>query len=113
MIIAGSREFKNYSLLKSVLDTIIGDRTNIEIVSGCANGADKLGEKYAEEKGFKIEKFPADWDYYKKSAGFIRNKEMAIYSHCLIAFWDKKSRGTLSMIKLAKEYKLKIKIICY
>ena len=113
IIIAGSRNFNDYPLLKTTLDTIIGDRINIEIVSGNARGADALGEKYAAENNIKIQKFIPDWENLGKSAGFVRNKEMAIYSNVLIAFWDQKSLGTAHMIQLAKKYKLKTRVICY
>lgn len=32
-----------------------------EIVSGTANGADKLGERYAKEYGYLLKQFPAEW----------------------------------------------------
>lgn len=85
----------------------------IEIVSGTANGADKLGEKYANEKGYLLKKFPADWDKYGKSAGFKRNVEMSNYADALIAFWDGKSKGTKHMIDLAKRYELKVKVVIF
>lgn len=113
VIIAGGREFNDYDLLKISCDRILIRQTNIEIVSGKALGADKLGEVYAKEKGYKIKEFPADWIKYKKGAGPIRNKQMAEYSDGLIAFWDGKSKGTKNMIDLAKNHGLKIKVINY
>lgn len=106
IIIAGSRDFDDYELLKRLCNTIIGNNEYVEIVSGGARGADKLGEKYASEKGYKIVKFPADWDKHGKSAGYIRNRLMGEYSDMLIAFWDGKSKGTLNMISIAKELNL-------
>jgi len=97
VIIAGGREFNNYELLKSSCDRILIRQSNIEIVSGKALGADKLGEDYAKEKGYKIKEFPADWIKYKKGAGPIRNKQMAEYADGLIAFWDGQSKGTKNM----------------
>ena len=95
IIVAGSRTFKDYKLLSDTLDNI----ENItEIVSGCAKGADLLGEQYALERHIPIKKFPAQWDIYGKQAGFIRNMEMCDYADYLIAFWDGKSRGTNQMI---------------
>jgi predicted Rossmann fold nucleotide-binding protein DprA/Smf involved in DNA uptake len=44
VIIAGSRNFNDYNLLKSSCDNLLTQFTNIEIVSGTARGADKLGE---------------------------------------------------------------------
>ena len=113
VIVAGGREFNNYELLKSSCDRILIRQTNIEIVSGKALGADKLGEDYAKEKGYKIKEFPADWIKYKKGAGPIRNKQMAEYADELIAFWDGLSKGTKNMIELAKKHGLKIKVIYY
>lgn len=62
-----------------------------------------MGERYAKERGYAVSEHPADWDRYGKSAGYIRNKEMAEEADALMAFWDGKSRGTMHMINLAKE----------
>ena len=112
VIIAGSREFNDYDKLCKFCDHILQNQKEIEIVSGTAKGADKLGEKYATEKGYSIKRFPADWNI-GKSAGYLRNKEMAEYADALIAFWDGKSKGTKNMIDLAKKNNLKIKICNY
>lgn len=112
VIIAGGRAFKDYKRLCSVCDYMLQNQKDIEIVSGTAMGADKLGEQYAQEHGYKITRFPAEWDRYGKSAGFKRNEEMAKYSDALIAFWDGSSKGTEHMINLAEKHGLKIKI-CY
>jgi len=113
VIIAGGRDFKDYEYLSTCCDKYLSKQTEIEIVSGAANGADKLGERYAKEKGYPISSHQADWDRYKKSAGYIRNKEMAEYADALIAFWDGKSKGTKHMIDLARELGLKVRIISY
>jgi hypothetical protein len=113
VIIAGCRTFNNYTLLNKKCDSILANQSDIEIVSGTALGADKFGEKYAASKGYKITQFPADWNKYNKSAGYIRNEEMAKYADALIAFWNGKSAGTKHMIDLAKKYNLKIRIIKY
>lgn len=111
VIIAGGRDFKDYDLLKEKLDYYLSNLENIIIVSGGASGADSLGERYAKEKGYSLVTFQADWNKYGKSAGPIRNRQMANYADHLVAFWDGKSRGTLNMINTAKELALKIKII--
>ena len=113
VIIAGSRDFNNYRLLKEKCDKILQNKSNIEIVSGTSRGADLLGEKYAKENNYIINRFPANWNHYGKSAGYLRNKQMAEYGDALICFWDGKSRGTLHMINLAQEYNLQIRIIKY
>lgn len=112
VIIAGSRKFNNYELLKEKCDKILVNQNEIEIVSGTARGADKLGEKYAHEKSYLLKLIPADWSKGKK-AGYLRNELMAKYADALIAFWDEKSKGTKHMIELAHKYKLKVKVIKY
>jgi hypothetical protein len=111
VIIAGSRNFTDFKKLCEACNGLLQDQTNIEIVSGAHyKGADKLGEKYAAEKGFPLTKFPADWNRYGKAAGPKRNLQMAIFADALIAFWDGKSRGTCSMIRLAEKQKLQVNV---
>ena len=114
VIVAGSRNFNDYVTLSKVLDMAldtIKDKSKIVIVSGKAKGADSLGERYANDKGYKIKEFPADWDAHGKSAGYIRNEEMAKYSDALIAFWDGTSRGTKHMVDLANKHKLQVRVV--
>ena len=119
IIVAGGRDFTDYALLSETLGVILKRYTlrEVQIVSGCCRGADALGERYAREHGIPIKRFPANWLAYGKAAGPIRNREMAEYAaECdgmLVAFWDGKSRGTASMIRLAEKYGLQIKIITY
>ena len=81
IIIAGSRTFDNYELLEESLNEYIAEVfqkkvDSIEIISGTAKGADSLGEKYAIEHNYLIKRFPADWNKYGKSAGYIRNEKI-------------------------------------
>ena len=117
VVIAGCRDYNNYEEAKSYIDfclSRIRKGNNIVIVSGCASGADAIGERYAEENGFEIERYPADWKKYSRSAGPRRNKQMAEVSDYVICFWDDKSKGTKSMIDYAIKYNkpIKIKKIC-
>jgi len=113
VIIAGGRDFNDYDLLCRKTDKILSRQSEIEIVSGTAKGADKLGERYAEERGYPVKRFIPDWNYFGKRAGYIRNTDMAEYADALIAFWNGKSRGTEDMIKTANEKNLLIRIILY
>lgn len=113
VIIAGGRDFNHFNMLTKFCDTILANVEEVEIVSGTANGADSLGEQYAKLRGFKVTRFPADWDKFGKAAGYKRNAQMAGYSDALIAFWDGKSKGTKHMIDLANEMNLKIRIKLY
>ena len=119
LIIAGGREFDDYNLLKievTNFTSLVYNKnvdSTLEIVCGMARGADSLGERYAKENHIPIKYFPANWNLYGKSAGYIRNEEMGNYADHLIAFWDGKSKGTKNMIDIANKYKLCVKVINY
>lgn len=114
VIIAGTRTYDDYASLKAYADYKLSRiEDDIEIVSGGARGADALGEMYAREKGYSIKRFQAEWDRYGKSAGPRRNEAMAKYADALLAYWDGESRGTKSMIELAKANGLKVGVYQY
>lgn len=118
LIIAGGREFHFRKIAEEYLNWIINDKIykitdEVEIISGGAKGADKIGEDYALEHSLTLKVFNADWDKYGKSAGYIRNEEMAKYAYGLVAFWDGKSRGTKHMIDLARKHNLDVWILQY
>lgn len=115
LIVAGSRGFDDYELLKETLDKALirFKYADVEIVSGTAKGADKLGERYAKEHGCQVKRMPADWDRYGKSAGYRRNADMAKYADACIVFWDGKSRGTKHMIDLAHREYVEYRIVRY
>lgn len=102
VIIAGGRDFADYGLLSRTMDNLLSSvYDDVIVVCGKARGADTLGEQYAKERGYLVDYYPADWERYGKSAGFIRNEQMAQRADALVAFWDCKSRGTKNMIDLA------------
>jgi len=113
-IIAGGRDYNDYGQLKWQCAHVLQNKhPNIEIVSGTARGADKLGERFAEENGYRIKRFPANWDKFGRGAGHIRNKEMAQYAGALILLWDGVSKGSEGMLRLAEKYELLIRVVRY
>lgn len=125
IIIAGGRDFNNYNYLREGVKNIIsllerenpGITESIEFVSGGARGADSLGEQFANYEGYPVKRFPAEWKIYGRKAGPIRNEQMAKYAAqdqgVLIAFWDHKSKGTESMIRLAHANRVRIYLFSY
>lgn len=115
VIIEGCRDFNDYELLKEKCDYFLQDekKEDVVIISNHASGADALGERYAQERGFQLETFPADWKAHGRAAGPIRNARMASAANALIAFWDGKSRGTKNMIETAKNHNLKVVVVRY
>ena len=101
-IIAGSRGITDLQVVVNAAMNAY-EETDIRItsvVSGAARGVDRLGEQFA--LGVPIKRFPALWKQHGKSAGFIRNHQMAQYADALIAVWDGESRGTKNMIDQMK-----------
>ena len=126
IIIAGGRNYSDYQTIKEELNKILKkyryydcDQIDAEVVGGGASGADTLGEQAAKELSLPVKVFMADWKTYGRSAGPIRNKQMADYvagSDCigvLLCFWDGKSRGTANMIKTAQSKNIETHIVYY
>ena len=119
IIIAGSRSATSeatYRLLEDKLFSILKhkrDTHTIQIVSGTANGADRLSERYAQSHDYQVNRFPADWNRYGKRAGYLRNEQMAENADALVALWDGQSRGTKHMIDIAEHLGLPTRVIRY
>ena len=126
IIVAGSRDFKDYSLLRETLmdyldfmddKDVVDNPSQVKFISGTAKGADTLGEQFAYTYEYEVIRFPAAWDIYGKSAGYRRNAEMAKYASeaygVLFAFWDGQSKGTKHMIDLANKYGLEVHVVNY
>jgi len=124
IIIAGGRKFNDYEMLKRTMLKFIRklhdhiDFNKIEIISGNANGTDKLGEKFAREYNYNLSVMPAQWDLHGKSAGYVRNNEMLVYAKeadysVLVAFWDGKSKGTKDMIDISRKNLDSVEVVFY
>lgn len=106
VIIAGGRDITDYSLVESAVAE--SGFTPTLVISGCAPGADTLGEEWASKHNVSIQKFPADWNTHGKAAGPIRNRQMVAAADALIALHDGESRGTADCIKAATKAGIKV-----
>jgi len=64
IIIAGTRTFDDYALLRKTMCNLFGQvpPSQIEVISGhCLTGADHYGEVFARRNGIRLTLFPADW----------------------------------------------------
>lgn len=89
------------------------------VISGKAQGGDRLGEKWAKLNKIRVQEFPADWKDltvpgaviktgkfgpYNAKAGFDRNQDMADAAEALIALQPNgDSSGTQDMIERARK----------
>lgn len=90
LIIAGGREFRDYTALCDQAKKILAGykRKDILIISGTARGADQLGERFAKQYGLHLARMPAQWDKFGKSAGYRRNTDMAARATHVMVCWD-------------------------
>ena len=101
---------RDFDLLFNVLDSLGIDI----VVEGEATGADKLARYWAEQRGKAFRSFPAQWAYYGKGAGPIRNQEMlddgkptrVVAFHRDLA----NSRGTADMLRRARAAGLPVNV---
>lgn len=118
IVIAGSRGFEDYPLLKEKLDQILETEPEpVELVSGHAEGADRLAERYAAERGLAIHVVKPDWKRFGRAAGPIRNRQMLEYAlqarPLVLAFWDGKSKGTKNTIETAKKLGIPAEVVSF
>lgn len=97
-----------------IADTVrkaISSEDEIEILVGdCPTGIDLFVREYCKQAEVTYTVFVADWDNHGKAAGPIRNAELVKDANILIAFWDGKSKGTLSAITEATKNHIPVKI---
>lgn len=119
VIVSGDRRFEDRKFVWKQLDKLTKGIRDPIIVTGSARGVDTLAERWAFRRGLNNMRFPVrkeEWERLKKAAGPIRNANMAKYAveyknPLCIAFLAKGSKGTQSMIDIARKYRIKLKIV--
>ena len=126
LIVAGSRTITNKESIFKIIDEHIkyllfnnhlNSLDDLVIISGRAKGVDSIALKWAIDNNIKYEKYPAQWINERGirdlSAGFKRNKKMALNSTHLLAIWDEKSNGTSHMIETMEALDKNVYIVRY
>ena len=114
IVVFGSRGYRNkkefHEELMSYLDHFPDQP--ILFVSGAApSGADDLIIRWCRRFHYPCLLVPADWDKYKKAAGFIRNTEMAKLATNGLGFWDEESPDTKQMIGELLYYEISHRVV--
>lgn len=113
VVVAGCRDYENYGEAKEFIGACLAElqaETPVIFLSGGCRGADKLGERYAEESDIPTERYPADWKRYGRAAGPKRNEAMVNAADLVICFWDGASKGTASLLSYAAKCGKPVKI---
>ena len=117
VLVFGDRKWDDYDFLRDRLNQIHSKVGIAKIVSGHANGADKMGERFAAEIGVECLVFPAQWERYGRAAGPIRNQQMLDEGGVEygVGFHDKieESRGTKDMMSRLLKAELPVEIVSH
>jgi len=102
--ITGTRTFTDYKAFSAEISKLSPN----EIITGGAKGADSQGGRYANENNIPLKvflpKFKTDKTVKYHPRWYLeRNKEIVKYCDVILAFWDKKSKGTQFTINYAKK----------
>lgn len=112
IIVCGSRDATEFGPLERELNRVITTFPSTIVHGACPTGADAFACEYAKRGDHNDEPHPADWQKHAKSAGPIRNREMAAAGADLcIALWDGRSKGTLDMITRATKAGIPVRIV--
>lgn len=106
VLVCGSRDWTDWKYLIRTLEEFHRVMPITLLIEGEARGADRMARWWAETRGIKVERYPADWDKYGKAAGPIRNTKMLKEGkpEAVIAFHENitESRGTRDMVRQAE-----------
>jgi hypothetical protein len=98
VLVTGSRTWTDVATIRQQWR----DGTAVLVSGGCPRGADWIAEDVWADWGGRIERHPADWDRYGRSAGFRRNADMVTASaDVCLAFIRAGSRGASHAAELA------------
>ena len=99
----GGRDYGNWRHVFYVLDLYRELAPAIEIIHGGAKGADERVALWAKLGNVPVKVFPAHWDRYGRSAGFVRNKQMLAEGKPDLVVAFPGGRGTQMMVDIAAE----------
>lgn len=103
ILICGGREYNDSATFEQVMKYLKQwFAQDFCIIHGQARGADRLAAAWAFFEGCPMIVMPANWEYYGKAAGHIRNSWMLKYAlpDLVVAFPG--GRGTENMIRQAR-----------
>lgn len=111
VLCCGSRTWTDLATIIKAFEDLLKEGPIERIIQGGAIGADHWCALEATRRGIKVFEFPAEWNKYGRSAGYVRNKQMLDEKpDIVLAFQVGKSPGTQNMIEISKKKGIPVKI---
>lgn len=114
VVVCGGRDCVGSRFVRTALDWIEarliadGHTEGITLLAhGACRGADMIAGAWADDRGVRVEEFPADW-LLGRRAGPLRNREMlrTVKPDLVVAFPGR--RGTESLKSIARELGIEV-----
>jgi hypothetical protein len=106
ILVTGSRDWDDDVPVRAALTEAIGGQPGPHVVvhGACPTGGDAIADRVAADLGLTVERHPAQWARYGKSAGYRRNAAMvALGADVCLAFIRDGSPGASMTARLADE----------
>jgi hypothetical protein len=104
LLVCGGRDFNDTPFAYDQIQRL----NPSAIIHGKARGADSIAGLYAKEFGIPCIEVPANWDFYGKRAGFLRNKWMIDFCSPDHVLALPGGNGTANMVELSHEAGIKV-----
>lgn len=103
VLVTGSRTWRAPEQICAALDALLAQHADMVVVHGaCKEGADAVADRWAIRNWVSVERHPAEWRRYGRSAGYRRNAEMvALGADVCLAFIRNDSAGATHCADLA------------
>ena len=119
LLVCGSRTWTDRPRLWQVIDRLVSQHSDgqvVTVIEGDARGADRLAGQLARKRGWRLERYPADWTRHGRAAGFRRNARMLREGRpdLVVAFTVgplQQSRGTADMVRRARAAGVPVQIV--
>lgn len=107
ILVTASRTWKDRAAIEKALKQIQEENPDTSIVlmhGACRVGGDPIADEIASELGFRLERYPANWDAYGNQAAHLRNYAMVKRgADVCLAFIKNGSPGATKCAALAEK----------
>jgi hypothetical protein len=112
ILVTGSRDWDDEAGVRAALTDLVAGQTGPHVVvhGACPTGGDAIADRIAAELGLTVERHPARWGRYGRSAGYRRNAAMvAAGADVCLAFIRDSSPGASMTARLAEEARIPVR----